>query len=592
MPLGDDVLTYSRVTGRANTLTRLQAGLLNACDAPRTLDEQARLCAEKFPRWSPEVIKGQLIALVEKGLLLPEQYLRDLCGRAPAPGAPPEGITHLGVVTCNRPEHLARCLSGYAANGQKHGRRPEYVVADDTGDAGARSDTRRMLRALGRRYGANITYLGLEEKRRLAARLVSDGGIPREVVDFALFDLEGRGVSIGANRNALLIYTAGRVGLSTDDDIFCDVAPNPSAVETPVVGDLARHNQFWFFPDRERALSAVEFTDLDVLALHERFLGAALAPYLSGQAGGPAPEIEELDASLFRGLASGTAAVRLTYSGTVGDSALRSPSRFLYLDGPARARFLESEAHYRSACQSREVLRAVTRPVITRNSWCMTGSFGFDHRTLLPPFFPVGRNEDGVYGETLRAVMKDACYAHLPCVQLHAPPEARTYVRGELSDGLPFLHGSHVVVACISAFDTPFRALGAAEGMRKLGAHLSTVGGLPPPDFEEFTRVHLLRLWASQAAQMERLLSRYGDSPGYWAEDARRHLDVLRKTLTRPDVIHPRDPAGGAGPEESLASVRRLMYDFGQLLCWWPSIFEAAKGMDMSAPAAAGNIRR
>ena len=51
----------------------------------------------------------------------------------------------------------------------------------------------------------------------------------------------------------------------------------------------------------------------------------------------------------------------------------------------------------------------------------MTTFFGFDNRLLLPPFFPVQRNADGIFGLVLQKCVDGSRVAFLPSVLLHAP---------------------------------------------------------------------------------------------------------------------------------------------------------------------------
>src|SRR5205085_5424045 len=132
-------------------------------------------------------------------------------------------------------------------------------------------------------------------KVRLAELLSRAGNIPREVLQFGLFGRAGLGVTIGANRNALHLYTTGRQFLSTDDDVFCQIAAAPQSSAVPVVGNLDRYTQFWFFPDRQATLAAVQETDLDLLTTHEEFLGANVASYLAAREGEYEFHLREID---------------------------------------------------------------------------------------------------------------------------------------------------------------------------------------------------------------------------------------------------------------------------------------------------------
>ena len=61
--------------------------------------------------------------------------------------------------------------------------------------------------------GTAIHYAGAEEKRDYTDALACRG-IPKEVAEFALFNLHNAATSAGACRNALLLHTVGETLLS------------------------------------------------------------------------------------------------------------------------------------------------------------------------------------------------------------------------------------------------------------------------------------------------------------------------------------------------------------------------------------------
>jgi hypothetical protein len=75
----------------------------------------------------------------------------------------------------------------------------------------------------------------LEEKRRFSHRLVREGGLPKELVQLALFDVHRMGFTAGANRNALLLGTAGELMLCADDDTVCHLVEPPGGDERLVL---------------------------------------------------------------------------------------------------------------------------------------------------------------------------------------------------------------------------------------------------------------------------------------------------------------------------------------------------------------------
>jgi hypothetical protein len=581
-PLEDGrVEVYSKETGESSILDRHEGILMNLCKRPRTLESHAQFCHEQLsripaePHLSLDEVKGTLLGLVASGYLLSETFIRERCRQFSSVSPAKNRISDLAIVTRERPESLLTCLSSFITNAQSHDRKSRYIVSDDTRRPSDRDETRQALQRLAQKKGVEIAYYGLEEKRQLARRVVAVGDVPEAVLDFALFDAEDCGEStLGANRNALFLLTVGKLVFCADDDVVCRIAAAPGADDEPLVGRVDRLHEFWFYPHREAVLEAVEFIESDILSLHEEFLGGRVADYLAQKDGHFS--LSELEPKFFESLIARKSTIRLSYTGTLGDSAMKSSSRYLNLEGPSRARLLASEEDYLTACRSREVLKSSTRPLITDNSWCMGTVYAFDNRGLLPPFFPVMRNSDGVYGQTLRATLDDACYAHLPYTLLHTPPEQRSYDNEIKENVASFMSSFNIVISCIRGLSAPDGQMrGTGDNIERLGRHLTFIGSLPLAEFEEFVRLQLTRSLNAQATALERVLRIHRRSPAYWAKDVEQYLETLRKTLLK-DRFIPINLARGRGAEEASLLIQRLVYKFGQLLCYWPAIIETS----------------
>ena len=480
-------------------------------------------------------------------------------------------ITVLGVVTHDRVTSLAACLKSYIDCCRRYARTPEYVVMNDVIDDNVAGTTsvRATLRAVRASEDVTIRYAGSSEKRRFAARLARESLIARDIIDFALFGDPRCRLLTGANRNGLLLDTVGSLVFSTDDDTLArSFRARESRNEVSFsVEDEPR--EFWFFPDRRAALEAVPPTDSDLLACHERFLGRPLT-----EIGGPA------------GMEG---RVVLTLPGLVGDSGMGSPHVLLTLSAGSRSRLLASQAAYLSALRSREMLRTVHQPTIAASSFCMTTFFGFDNRRLLPPFFPVARNSDGIFGLTVQRSIEGSHVAFLPSALLHAPPEPRRFAGDEAWTEPKRVRMADVLIAATLVHDVAPAAGGPSARLHRLGQYLRELASLKSEDFEAFLRsAQQLRTMAFTAL-LETRLREHSDGPAFWADDVRQAIAFLRGTATRNDYIVPRD-LGNAGDEEDTRRLtQQLVAKFGQLLETWPALVEAAsrlraKGCRVSVP--------
>src|SRR5262249_17006158 len=183
-----------------------------------------------------------------------------------------------------------------------------------------REHYRQMLQSFAGERKVRIDYVGLEEKQAFAHKLIEEGDLPEEVIRYSLFDTINSGCSIGANRNALLLYTPGELLFGADDDTECQIAPSPRLNMGLAFNPMSDFMQIWSFPDREAALQSVSFENKDVLAIHEQLLGRELKVCLADPALAADLEFRQVNTRQLRPIVSADARVATTFTGLIGDS--------------------------------------------------------------------------------------------------------------------------------------------------------------------------------------------------------------------------------------------------------------------------------
>ncbi len=283
------------------------------------------------------------------------------------------------------------------------------------------------------------------KKRRFAAQLTRYGASP-SVVEFALFgDFPGaaclvRGVSTcGANRNALLPDAAGRLTLMADDDTLFSIGRAPGLKPGTAFRSIHDPAEYWHFPDSSTAHNQAAEEETDHLALHELLLGRNLRQCFPETVLGQSPtEANCAQAKFLKHLQSGEGRVVVTYAGVSGDSGFAAPTRALLMTGTSRDRLWNSENYYRDACRSRSLCRVVPQLTVTDNVWGTSTAMGLDARAMLPPFLPLFRNQDAVFGLSILLTNGKSYFGHLPWAVRHEPGERRAY-----SDDAMWWEGAH-----------------------------------------------------------------------------------------------------------------------------------------------------
>jgi hypothetical protein len=427
---------------------------------------------------------------------------------------------------------------------------------DDSPGEEAANRTRAALRLLADEFNARLRYAGRREKTRFASALAAESGVSPETIHFALFGDERCWRSTGANRNCLLLDTAGSLMLAVDDDTLCRIAPAPEFETAPTFFPGYDPSEIWFFPGRVSATQSVSCVDVDILACHEPLLGSDVA-----------------------GLGAPTdtgGKVAMTLHGLVGDSGMASPRYYFSLTGSSRDRLVASPQAYRSAFESREILRCASRPTITTGPFCMTTFLGLDNRQLLPPFFPAQRNSDGIFGITLRKCVDGSHVAFLPWILLHAPEPPRTFSPDDLWADSTAVRMPDIVIDSMLAHESPGGRMATPARLADLGKHLQWLGSMSLQEYEARLRtVQHFRNFAFITV-LESQLQTYGASPDFWADDMRRMIALMSKASTAEDYLVPRDlrENDDAGAARQLG--QELVRKFGELLEAWPALVAAA----------------
>jgi len=373
------------------------------------------------------------------------------------------------------------------------------------------------------------------------------------------------GVTVGANRNALLLHTVGEYIFHSDDDVICRVAASPGFKEGFALNSQGYPIQYWFYPDRESLLASVQPVEQDLLALHEQWLGqdplASGAPYSRTDH----VSVEQAGPAFLRRLATRPRKIISTAHGFVGTLSAQEPADLLFSVPPeSRKRLLSSEQTYVSARTTREIGEAVCQITLTANAHPYAGMYigGLDNRELLPPSTPVGWSEDLAFSIILNKCFPDADAIYLPWVVLHAPLEARPHL--ELSFDVPF---NKWLLNCIEFFH-PEQISTPTDHLSQLGQFLEKIGSLPVPAFEEFARQALWQREGARISILENVLCQDEGLLASYRQDIEAHCAKMRQGMMLPVRQRMVD-----GPE----IVQRALRQFAEILHWWPAIRETAR---------------
>lgn len=548
---------------------------IEACNTFLPLERHAeRLCAQNghgSERY--QAIYNLLTDLAKKDFLRSDASIL-ACHRAitPEPATPP-AITSMGIITSDHPLCLTHSLTTYVDNAVKYGQQLCFRIIDDSKDPIHCRQNVEGIARIQKKSGLTALYIGVEQRRALVQKLVCKG-IARDIAEFALLNPLNARFSAGAARNALLLATGGEIALSSDDDTICALVSSADTFPHLAVTSRELPTSIAFFADRQGLMSSSSFSSCSMTGLHAAVLGRQLSDLTRSFSTLQDVEESAINVGLMCNLESGRGSVLLTQCGLVGDSGLHSPAFYLAAEGVTRSNLLQSEATYHSAIVSRQVKTLAATYTLTDSPLFMGYAFGMDNREGLAPFFPIQRNEDGVFGLLIRICFEHSYTCHLPYGVLHDPPDHRRHAVDSIWNDSVNIRISDVVQACLRAchFDVSIKS--PAARLRRIGEYLTELGSLPRGDFWETVRHLTQLLFINRINKIGRLYEKDSVHPDYWKKDIARSLDGQRGLLLRTDFPSPRDlPHIGNDTQDS---IKTLILKYGGLLKSWPDMIKAA----------------
>jgi hypothetical protein len=485
----------------------------------------------------------------------------------------PAKLEKVTIITRDRLENAQECLQSFNDNAKAWGRKQQFVLCDDSPTSEMQERYRATAAAIKNKNNIAISYLG-RPQRQLMISALSSKGIPPQVLHFALFGVEGLGQTYGCNRNASLLESAGEAFFSTDDDVFCRPARSPYYLPGLKLGMEGEANIIYTYHQREEALQAANYENIDYLGMHEKYLGQAVAKIVD-QHVSEELSLEHLSLPFENTLRQGKCFNAVTFGGLIGDGGSASPSYFFFCAGKTREHLVKNKKNYDLAFSSRHVVKACERVGINSAGTCMTTFFGLDNRQLIPPFFPHFRNEDRLWGELLGHTLYGSCYAYIPWALQHLPKETRNFT-GDHTREINLWGHDETISFCYKGVSL-LPARPTAENLKKMGLHFKELSKLSPLDFRQRLKEQLWFCLGNKINLNLNFLNSEKKLPSFWKKDLLAQTNYIKDLsknnipLTNNEIIALR------GIEQSEQLMQQILSQYGDLLIWWPDIIESAK---------------
>lgn len=471
----------------------------------------------------------------------------------------------LTIPTRGRPDLLRRALSSYLGNAAAHGHEVTATVVDDQIGQSSSLDIQPHHRLIDR-----------ERRQRVSLSIARALDVREEVTSFGLLGQDIGLPTTGAARNTALLATIGSVVVSVDDDTECVLKrPCRSLPSNRRSAHLQEPEAVWFSDiDSDRLCPDFETADEDFVGRLVQTIGSTPTS-LGVPSFGPNISADSLGHPIL-----------VTVAGSYGDSGMECAPHLL-LEPDSFERMAATSLAYAHARTATTLVRMAPSLEVSAAPTLMTLACALDNRVGLPPFCPVGRNQDGMYGALLQWIFAPAPIAHVPLAVRHGGAR-QTSPWGEK------IWQSIVPNRLSDIFESALRwlaprPLGGSlfDRFTHVGRRLEIVGRLSDDAFADLacesikTRVKVRRdLIASRLSRREWLPPRLQND--------------LMLAFSRLEVAW-KHPEKELRPLATLNKWRSVIGEYGELLAAWPDIRMLAQREDVwrvhERPAISHNRR-
>ena len=406
----------------------------------------------------------------------------------------------------------------------------------------------------------------------------------RTLCDASLLEFAFRPGPSG-NRNIILLLTSGENVLFVDDDIVCDVwepvsfrratgATHERGATRIALGGHIEEREIAFYSQREDVCENLVRSRVDLLNAHHAVLGRSVRSLANSHAG-----VDKRRACThLRDVARGarTAVVRMTLSGIAGDTGATYPDRLLFSTGRWKAVLAGSRRSFETAFTSREVCKVTNHYVVMHEIACMTACLGLTNASMTPPFLPVGRNEDGLFGATLSAMDPQTVGCHIPYAVVHASPRSPRY-SGRRFPSASKTRSADLLISMMRSWTPQIRATDRRRRLIMLGKWLQNLAALRQADFVRVTSLATLRTREKELRLIESALADGETYPAYWQRDFRLYRTMLLRHASKPSFLLPLEFHGARTMSAGYDEFRQFVRSAGELYMEWPSLWMKAR---------------
>lgn len=576
---GGNYLLHNTVNGKRCMAMPEVYAALSHCSEFRTIDQHTAKIIGLNPEMKEQkdAVKQVFEQMLKTGMMVSAKATCErLKSKTKTTGTDKQGDNPVAaIITWERPEALERLLDSVAANCDTGSIHRLYVI-DDSRKPESISRNKEIVERASARIDTDVQYFGQQEQQQLMDSLVKALPEHEQAVRFLIDQSRWREHwTAGLSRNLALLLSCGRRLVMLDDDTVCDVFDPPQANHNITFSDDPREADF--FADEQEWAYLHQPINPDPIKRHMQCLGLPLSEALNilgenhlkaaGFSNATALQVSELEPD---------SPVLVTECGSLGCPGSSSNTWLPDMAPRSLKAMLSSERKTTNALTTRKVWSGRNHPHFAPRP-NMSQITGFDNREMLPPYLPIMRAQDRLFGNMLDYLYPASVTLDYPWAVPHLPLPERNWDDSHLSfqpvDSFPGFFFEKILEnksACLSE--------SADSRLSHLAAWFIDMAAAPDDVLVNQYRHDRLANSAATLKRLSELMESGGSTPVNWQNYLRNGIKKLNAdldTASREDFTVKGLPRTLDG-HELIAFWKDNWRDFGGALLAWPKIREAA----------------
>lgn len=547
---------------------------LYGCGAFQTIDVHAKNLAQSRPELGGNVAQAKqaLAQLKQSGMLL---NASSITARFAASEKLPLAESKVFIITCDRPAAVDRLLESMLEI-QNLSTHQSFYLIDDSRDPENQRANENLAHKFSTRAAKKLHYFGREQQAALINHLKSQLPEYSSGIDFLLSSEHWQGyATYGVARNFTLLLSAGFRAVVLDDDVICK-AVKPIIEEQGLAFTSSAHKAA-FFPDDASVQALMEPTGFDPLTGHLQALGQSLGTAINTLTGANLrpQDLAGRDAESIRRL-NPNSPVLITQCGSWGDPGLASAHWALNLGPDSVDRLLAAPGGVQKAISDRRMWLGSTKPNLLKVAM-MSQVTGLANNHLLPPYFPIFRGEDLIFGAMVEAMYHDGSAIEYSWAVPHLPLQKRNLSMREPIAATGSL--TLLVRRLINRLDYN-SAICPEQTLAAISLDLKILASRSNKDLIVDYKSELARGLRDQLRQLEGQQARSADvGSDNWKQYIQRGITEVQQAMLAPH--EPAEINKEFSSEQILNEFKTQATGFAEALDTWPEIIGLMKDFEI-----------